>query len=429
MTIDSRSLSARFSVAALSVVCGLTFFGTSAFGADWKGTEETRDGVLHVMNPATPSNGSTTVELEELWRLGGDTDDEDEFFGLISQVTLDDDGNIYLLDTQLNEVKIFDTDGGFIRNIGREGEGPGEFRGGTGLFFTPAGEVAVLQAIPTKIVLMTKEGDPAGEYPTPQIEGDGFVSVQGATLAGENLICLAMLGNFDQEKGEFTQNLRLLSVDKEGAVVSNFYDEKRLWEFANPIIDDTKWDTLQNRWIAGGDHVYGCTDFAGYTVHVWNMDGTINKVIEREHTPYKRSADDIAVIEEIYSAFTRQAPGSKIQIHSHDKDITKIYHREDGSLWVQSSTGTRVDDGIVGIFDVFDEKGHFVQQVTLKGDGDPLEDGYYFRGDRLYVVTELLSAAVAMQGGAAGDDADVEDDAEPMAVICYKIDSAKLAMK
>ena len=47
---------------------------------------ETRDGVPHVMNPATPMDGATTVALEELWRLGGDSEDEEEFFGVIGDV-------------------------------------------------------------------------------------------------------------------------------------------------------------------------------------------------------------------------------------------------------------------------------------------------------------------------------------------------------
>ncbi|MCA9729041.1 MAG: 6-bladed beta-propeller, partial [Candidatus Eisenbacteria bacterium] len=172
----------------------------TAGAADWAGKEETRDGALHVMNPAKPQNGASSVDLEELWRIGGDTDDDNEFFGVIMRITNDAEGNVYLLDMQLSEVKVFGKNGKYVRTIGREGEGPGEFRRPTDLFFVPGGNLGVLQAAPAKIVLLTKDGKPAGEYPTPKIEGEGFLSVSGARLAGDQLVCMAQASNFDQEK-------------------------------------------------------------------------------------------------------------------------------------------------------------------------------------------------------------------------------------
>ena len=58
--------------------------------------------------------------------------------------------------------------------------------------------------------------------------------------------------------------------------------------------------------------------------------------------------------------------------------------------------------------------------MTLKGDGHPRRDGYFFVKDRLYVVTGLLDAVMAAQGG--GEDTEEIEEAEPMAVICYKLD-------
>ena len=111
---------------AVSMVMLVTHATTVA--AEWSGRETTKDGAIHVENPAQPSNGAQTVSLEELWRLGGETDSDEEFFGVISQIATDPSGNVYLLDQQLNEVKIFAADGSYVRTIGREGEGPGEFR-------------------------------------------------------------------------------------------------------------------------------------------------------------------------------------------------------------------------------------------------------------------------------------------------------------
>lgn len=52
---------------------------------------------------------------------------------------------VFLLDQQLSEVKVFDSAGQWLRTMGREGEGPGEFRGPVDLALLPGGQVGVLQ--------------------------------------------------------------------------------------------------------------------------------------------------------------------------------------------------------------------------------------------------------------------------------------------
>ncbi|MFQ5722386.1 MAG: 6-bladed beta-propeller [Candidatus Aminicenantales bacterium] len=52
---------------------------------------------------------------------------EDIFFNSPVSVTSDNKGNIYICDYRANDIKKFDTSGRFIKVIGREGQGPGEF--------------------------------------------------------------------------------------------------------------------------------------------------------------------------------------------------------------------------------------------------------------------------------------------------------------
>ena len=66
-------------------------------------------------SPAKGFAESATIKLPELWRLGGDSDDEDEFFGVISDIDIDDAGQVYLLDSQLNQAKVYTKDGEFVR--------------------------------------------------------------------------------------------------------------------------------------------------------------------------------------------------------------------------------------------------------------------------------------------------------------------------
>ena len=128
------------------------------------------------------------------------------------------------------------------------------------------------------------------------------------------------------------------------------------------------------------------------------------------------------------SYWAQQMPGCEIKIEQMAKDVEVFYIRDNGSLWVLSSSGSRDNpDGTLGVFDVYNSKGQFVRNVTLKGQGDSLEDAYFFVKDRVYVVTSFLQAAMSAQGvdGLYDDD----DEAAPMEVICYKLDGDQLSSR
>jgi hypothetical protein len=61
--------------------------------------------------------------------------------------------------------------------------------------------------------------------------------------------------------------------------------------------------------------------------------------------------------------------------------------------------------------------------VTLVGERDPFRDRYYFYGDRLYVVTCFTGAIATMMGGGGEENKFSSACADPMIVICYKLES------
>jgi len=426
----SRALNRRstasptlFLVFTLLIAFGLVL--SSAVGpaqaGQWKGSEVQKEGVTHVINPAAPAEDPSKSTARELWRLGGDTDDDDEFFGVISVILTDEEENVYLLDSQLNHVMIYSPTGEFLREIGREGEGPGEFRGATGMFFTPEGDVAVIQSFPGKIVILTREGDPIGDYPLPEPEGSGFFILVNGQSWGSNVVLQGGIASMNEQRWQ--QERYLASVDKTGTEVAKYHSDTRVIDFANPVMDDMAWDTFDRRWTVGTDgRVYAATDYQDYTISVWNPDGTMDRVIEREYTHRKRSADEVQIMENMMGVFAKRIPNCNVKITEWTKDVETMYVHEDGTMWVLTSNGSRdMPEGSLGEFDIFDPQGRFFRQVTIMGEGDPQSDGYYFVGDRLYVVTDLVQAAISLQAG--GETVDLGDEEpEPMSVICYQMD-------
>ena len=412
-----------------ALAIGLALLASIAAGAragTWKGQETQKDGIPYISNPATGTESPVTVDLKELWRLGGESENEDEFFGVILRIATDPKGNIYALDGQLSEIKVYDPNGKFLKKLGREGEGPGEFRRPGDMFFLPDGNIGVMQVVPGKIVLLKPTGDPAGDFPLPAPPGGGFQVLRGGRLSGKHLVLARQLQTFAE--GKLSQTVSLDRIDLKGQVVGTYAKLDRTLEMANLVIDEKTFGTWEQggRWEPGTDgRVYVAMNDT-YEITVFKADGAKERVIQRACQHYQRSAEETAEIKSIYEAFTRQAPNAKVAVNSYDADIAALYPHDDGSLWVLSSHGSRKQPkGTVGVFDVFDGQGRLVRQVTLRGQGDPRKDGYFFVGDRLYVVTGFLDAIIAMQGG--GEKQKEDADASPMELICYRVEAPVLA--
>jgi hypothetical protein len=426
----SYPFAGRWSIPGQALLtAGLTavLVAPSGVAGDWKGKMVTGDGATEVQNPSAAVEPLLSVELDELWRIGGDTDDENEFFGVISEIVHDDEGRLYLVDAQLSEVKVFDAEGAFVRAIGREGEGPGEFRNPSDVFLLPGGNVGVLQLFPGRIVELTPTGEPVRDFPLPETQGGGFMLLINGEGAGDHLVLAAATST--PGEGRMVQHRYLAAVDAEGKELCRYYGEDRVFEFASMKIDENVWDTFDRRWTVGPDgRVYAVVKNGDYAVHVWSPDGSKDRVIRREFTPIPRSDEEREDVLNVYKAFTEnRVPNATYEISDFHRTIEQLYVRDDGSLWVLSSTGSRErPDGVVGVFDVFDAEGRFVRQVALQGEGDPLEDGYFFVGDRFFVVTGFLDAAMAAQGAALEED---EEEPLPMEVICYRLDGDVVALK
>lgn len=74
--------------------------------------------------PEPASAEAPTLRIEEDLVL---LDSPEAPLGHVRDVAVDSEGNIYLLDTGFDRVRVYSADGGYRTSIGREGEGPGDF--------------------------------------------------------------------------------------------------------------------------------------------------------------------------------------------------------------------------------------------------------------------------------------------------------------
>lgn len=407
------------SIITLLLVTGMADFATAG---SWQGQEVAEDGVPHMKNPSTPTDGATSLRLTERWQVGGEDDDE-LIFGVITQITSDDKGHIYVLDAQLTEVMIFSSEGEYIRSIGREGEGPGEFRRPADLFLTPDGQVAVMQRMPGKIVQLTTDGAPAGNYPMP--ETDGMRMFFNGRVAGDALVLSTATMKRNDEGFDFISSL--VRVDKTGTMTSKYTERSDTRSFARMEADEKTFGRNGQVWTTDFDgRVYTSDDFDSYTINVWSPDGTLERVIELDYEHRMRSEEEIEEATPTVRIRGRGGRGGemKFTMSKWDRDIQRMYPRHDGTLWVLSSHGAfDAEAGTIGTFQIFDSEGRFTNQLTLLGDGSFADDGFHFVGDRLFVVKGFRTAAEAMMGGSEDEEKEEpEEFPEPMSVICYGLE-------
>ncbi len=380
------------------------------------------DGVPHVRNGARPSGGTQTLRLQERWRAGGEG--SDLLFGLVGSTTADADGNIYVLDRQLCQVHVFAPDGRLLRTMGREGDGPGEFRFPTGVVVLPDGRVGVSRTMPGSIVLLTRDGTPAG---TIRIGGDaaeGSMLFLDEVLLGDEQLVVSGRSLHRSDSG-IDRKMYASIVDLNGKELVRLLEKGG----SDPIttrryVERDEYWVSRGGMAAGRDgRVYLAQERDRYAIWVYTPDGKVERVIEREIQPRKRTDEEKTRVGEGMVAIVN---GERIRFEivpeEYPPRVQGMTAMPNGELWVVSAPETdALPAGILQAYDVFSPTGEYARRVHLAGPGDADTDRVILLGpDRLLVIQGFVNAARAM----VGDGQHAEGESQPLEVVYYTLVAA-----
>jgi len=403
-------------VAALAMLM-MTLAAATAFAAP---TITVKDGVTRVVNGAQPSKGRETVALQEVWRVGGD--ESEDIFGLITQVRVGKDGRIYLLDTRLAEVPVYDKTGKRVATLSREGDGPGESRLPANLIFMPDGTLGLAQIFPGKIIKINLDGTPAGSF-TPggaDPTAGGFLQLFDCVTNGTDLVVTAEAIAQGGTTGQDLTNY-VATVDAAGKEKVRFLERKNHLDFTAFEFNEDKTDRVDFRKVAAGKdgRVYVAGTRNRYAIDVYGKDGKLQRVIERAYERKNRTDEEFQRLQTAVQARLAQVPGAKVTMSRTESDISAIEIGNDGNLWVSTSrSGGEQPAGIMFTWDVFTPDGEFLKQVSAKCQGDGKKDALIWTPDgNAILVTGFLDAAMSLQGGGAAAE---DDEAAPMEVVYMK---------
>ena len=384
-------------------------------------TQATGQTIMKNTEPALPP---VALELEELWRRGGE--DDEVMIGLPVEALSDEEGRVYLADQQLCQVFVFDAEGELVKTLSREGEGPGEVRGPIDLVRLPDDTFGLAEFFPGKIIKVNYEDLPAGEI-TIDVSGGvtgGFTMQTMAEASGNHLL---MAGSRSLPQEKFTERTHFLAaVDQDGVQTVRYMEQVSRIERPHSVVHEN--DFLPSFPLAsalGPDgRVYTPRDRESYAVNVFNADGTLDRVIERpDFKPWKRNKLDMNRITALFESWAGANPDTwpEFDLEKTERAINTLHIDGQGRLWVQHSRSNRdLPDGTFLSLDLYDPEGNWLREVSLVCEGSSVSDGVRFlRDGRILLIKGFVVARLACLG--SGTATLGEDDTETIEIICYKL--------
>ena len=373
--------------------------------------------VPRIIDTDGPAEGVRPLALEEEWRVGGE--DGDLIFGRISDIRRDEDGTVYVMDNQLCQVILISADGHPAGSLGREGDGPGEFRQPIGVVLMEDGIVGIGSGFPGRLIRLDRDGTPAGtRYPIGE-PAEGNIGVM-ITVQYVDGILAATGGRLVFNPGGQSHANRFLAVCD-----ADCLEPRRILERQTPL-DPTgqryveKDDYyIENRWaLAPGERVYVAMERDVYEISLYDLDGELQRVFGRDCEPRRRTEAEKADVSPIINVTGRI---EETIAEDYDECVRRVFHDPDrDEVWVLTPHGAEDQpEGILETWDVFSAEGEYLREVPIPL-GHAMNDGtcYLVGGGRMIVVRGTGSA---FSGNGGSEDEDEETGIEPLEVICYRI--------
>lgn len=359
--------------AALSVIFALLSTISCVSQPEWGGTIEERDGVVYVTNPQKGLwDGRDLLpirfELEQVF--GVDREPEEAIIGPPLGTTVDNDGNVYLIDWQANEIVSFAPDGSVRFRAGRPGQGPGELHQAVAMAWDGGASLFVANMSGTRIDRWTTDGE---FNRTVVLSELGLPRAFGLEMVGADQLLLSV-----PDTTSIATEYVTVSLGESWQITQRFRIE------ADPEIDlpvpmiMPLPDRVQHGILSVGG-------VGSYVLRRYDLSGRLVTVVRRprEHLPSEGFTETRAVATHTGSYASVSAP---LVLSSGHWVVTVRWPTDDEAVPEEGGERAYWSSSL----DVFDSQGRFLGSHTAQRGGQP-SVGWPFAigpGNYLYTIAE-----------------------------------------
>jgi hypothetical protein len=319
---------------------------------EWKGRIGLEGRVQVVANPKEPMFSDNVLSLDEELAIDtNETDKTEEMFQTIVSLAVDDDDHVFVLDKKAGNVKVFDQYGKFLKTIGRKGDGPGEFKAPDRCVLAPNNDLYIHDTENWKMHVFDANGTFRRQIPVrmPFFEGPKFTSkgemVASHGVLGEELFFI--LKKFDTDMDPIV-SFATIPIQK----------PPRVHVFVYYTASDLKWD------VSSRDEViWGVMTSPKYELFVHDAEGEYIRKITKEYNPVRLSKKEY---EKLMTKWFGKVPTSAqwdLVIPPNYPPFQGFLCDDDGHIFVKRFV--EVDRSEKHYFDVFDEEGRYIANITL----------------------------------------------------------------
>jgi hypothetical protein len=300
-----------------------------------------------IENPVKPiaANAGRIIKLEEEMRIRDGSGDF--FFRETYRPRVSPGGSIFIQDGQEQALQ-FDAEGRFIKNLFKQGQGPGELTGLFDIWASP--DKLYLLGNPLKVLVFGYDGHREKEI---SLRGTGI----GARFirADKDHIIIRNRGRLDPTVGgglkDIPVNIIEISLNDGAFKPLGSFPIRAFVEGQGGGLHMTAWNQLQVACFDGNNLILNHT--AEYLLEVFARDK--GQIVRRFRRPYNR-------IKTTGGSGSSGPAGSSPSAPEFLPDIFYL-HVVDGKLWVQTST---VIEGKGMLFDVFNSEGRYVDNFFIQ---------------------------------------------------------------
>jgi hypothetical protein len=309
---------------------------------------KTENGIQVVYNPKNPVSipgVPTRIQLKQDLCIGDEEGVEDFVFSQIRSVQVDEEDNIYVLDSKEVCVKVFDKNGQHMRTFGERGQGPGEIQFPTRMHLVAGKEILIYDSGNTRLSYYSLDGKCLREIST----GKHFFSRAIPDSKGNIITQLLIPGDkFVNEVKKFDSNLNPIvtigSVEQE----------------ITPNVLNMVTPTLNVRVMKNDNIAWGYSE--KYEIFVVSPEGKTMRKIVKDYKPVKITEKDREEL--IKEQFGDQgAPsGYKLEFPKNHYPYYFFICGDEGRIYVRTYEKDKEGNFI---YDVFDPEGRYIAKFSL----------------------------------------------------------------